>query len=74
MFRLQSRRLVASAIAPVALFVLGACASPTEPQLEDVQAPKRNFVCMSAGRDGTPVFSPPVNDECPSGFDLIPWW
>ncbi|MFY7922854.1 MAG: hypothetical protein ACOVSI_10600 [Gemmatimonas sp.] len=74
MSRIQ-RRLVVSAVVPVVFATLGACASPTAPEVESSVAPKRNaVVCVATGPDGTPVFSGPVNGECPAGFDLHPWW
>jgi hypothetical protein len=74
MFR-NSRRLVASVVVPVVVATLGACASPTAPEFEGSAPPKRNVVvCVAAGPNGTPVFSEPVNGECPAGFDLLPWW
>lgn len=75
MFRVPTPRRLSLALIPAALLSLSACASPTEPQVaEETVARRQTLVCIAMGADGSPIFSEPVGNECPAGFDLQPWW
>jgi hypothetical protein len=75
MFRVPTTRRFSIALIPAALLSLGACASPTAPQVAEETVDRRqNVVCLAMGPDGSPVFSQPVGNQCPAGFDLQPWW
>lgn len=74
MMFVPSRRL-SLVLIPAALLALGACASPTAPQLaEETVARRQTLVCVATGPDGLPILSEPVGNQCPAGFDLQPWW
>lgn len=69
------RRSLLTVLLPVIALSFSACALPTEPQVAEESVPRRqNLACVGATGSGELVVLTPVNGQCPSGFDLQPWW